>query len=158
MSPRNGNVMVAVVLVILMMAGSVGVFVLFQTIQNMNPDPHDVSRDYVFEGTVSGVDYTGKGTTTYAHETLNEHDYVLNYSIGPVSDKFLLAFTLEDKMQPKLYDHVGTGTIGEITVDIWTYDGDDKRYRLYTGGQCILYRVEITSDTMSITGNLVQEK
>ncbi len=158
MSPRNGNVMVAVVLVILMMAGSVGAFVLFQTMQNMNPDPHEASHDYVFEGTIEGIEYTGTGTTTYTPESLTEYDYVLKYSVGPVSGSFLLAFTLEDKMQPKLYDHVGTGTIGEITVDIWTYDGDDKRYRLYTGGQCILYRVEITSNTMSITGNLVQEK
>ncbi|MBR4202958.1 MAG: hypothetical protein IKQ93_05230 [Candidatus Methanomethylophilaceae archaeon] len=158
MSPRNGNVMVAVVLVILMMAGSVGVFVLFQTIQNMNPDPHEASHDYVFEGTIEGIEYTGTGTTTYTPETLTEYDYVLKYSVGPVSGNFLLAFTLEDKMSPRLYNYIGTDTIGEVSVDVWTYDNDGKHYKLYTAGKCILYRVEIVSDTMSLVGNVVLDQ
>ncbi len=158
MSPRNGNVMVAIVLIILMMAGSAGMFILFQTLHNNNPDPHEQSHDYTFEGTIDGIAYTGAGTTNYVQETLAEYDYILKYSIGPVSDQFFLAFTLDDKMVPKLFKFVGTDTIGDVTVDVWTYDGDGKYYKMYTAGKSILYRIEITSETMSIVGNVILDQ
>jgi len=159
MSPRNGNTMIAIVLVVLMMAASVGMFVMFQALNSAHPDPHEESHDYIFEGTIDGVDYTGTGKTTYAPETLREYDYVMRYTIGPVSDKFLLAFTLEDKLNPDLYDYVGTGTVSGVNVEVWTYDDNSGRhYTLYTGGECILYRVEITSDSMSIVGDVMLDQ
>jgi len=83
----------------------------------------------------------------------------MRYTIGPVTDKFLLAFTLEDKLNPDLYDYVGTGTVSGVNVEVWTYDDNSGRhYTLYTGGECILYRVEITSDSMSIVGDVMLDQ
>jgi len=159
MNSRNGNLMVTVVLVILMMAGVAGMFLVMQALNSANPDPHEESHEYVFEGTIDGIACSGTGKSTYAPESLLEFYYVVDYTVSSVdktvTNRFMLAFDTDDELVPELYEYVGQQLIGDIETKVWTYSHNGVDYTFYTGGKCVLYLVEIESSELSLVGKIV---
>ncbi|MBP5685997.1 MAG: hypothetical protein J6W72_06220 [Candidatus Methanomethylophilaceae archaeon] len=164
MSLRNGNATVAIMLVVLMMAASIGMFFMMQILSTAHPDPHEDSHDYIFEGTLDGVACSGTGTSTYTPETTREYDYLVEYTIHTadrsVSDSFFLFFDSDEKLIPKFFEYVGTETIGDVTTDVYTYEDTKKQidYKLYTSGPCILYRVIIDAADYHVIGNVILDQ
>lgn len=159
MYSRNGNTAIAIVFVILLMAGSVGMFFMMQVLANNNPDPHDTVYNYTFEGTIDGENYTGTGIRERFVESSTEYDYTLTYTVSSsaktITDKCYIFYGKDDKPISDLYTFVRNDKIGEIEVEVWTYDKGGILYTYYTGGQSMLYRVIITSDSMTLTGDII---
>ena len=160
----QGNTAAAVMLVVLLMAASVGMFFMMQALSSANPDPHEESHDYSFEGTLDGIACNGTGKSTFAPETMREYDYIVEYTISngvrSVSDKFYLFFDMEEKLIPKFFEYIGAEIIGDVTADVYTYEDSNKgiNYKLYTAGPCILYRVIIDAQDYLIVGNVVLDQ
>jgi len=159
MYSRNGNTAIAIVLVILLMAGSVGIFFMMQVLMNNNPDPHDTIYDYKFEGTIDGIEYTGTGVRERFIESSTEYDYTLTYTVSSstktITDKCYIFYGSDDKPVPELYTFIRNDKIGDIDVEVWTYENKGILYTYYTGGQSMLYRVIITSDNTTLTGDII---
>ena len=161
MYSRNGNTAIAIVLVILLMAGSVGAFFMMQMLMNNNPDPHDTVYNYTFEGTIDGEDYTGTGIRERFVESSTEYDYTLTYTVSSsaktITDECYIFYGKDDKPVSKVFTYVGTDKIDDIEVEIWTYEKKETGtlYTYYTGGQSMLYRVIITSDNTTLTGDII---
>ena len=157
----QGNTAAAVMLVVLLMAASVGMFFMMQVLSSANPDPHEESHDYSFEGTLDDIACDGTGKSTFAPETMKEYDYIVKYTIsnGERSEngEFFLFFDTENKLIPKFYEHIGTEVIGDVTTDVYSYHDTNKNisYKLYTAGPCILYRVIIDAQDYHIVGNVI---
>ena len=160
----QGNTAAAVMLVVLLMAASVGMFFMMQVLSSANPDPHEDSHDYIFEGTLDGNACSGTGRSTYAPETSTEYDYLVKYTISSATDSvsgsFPLFFDANDKLIPRFFKYVGTETIGEVTTDVYTYTDENKGidYKFYTAGPCILYRVIIDAADYHVVGNVILDQ
>ena len=162
MSPRNGNTLIAVVLVVLLMAGSVGMFFMIQVLSSANPDPHEASYDYYFEGTLNGIPCTGTGTSTYTPESPSKgYQYTIEYNL--VSEEtttdtmsFFLLFGLDDKLVPEIYgEPIGKEIVGGFETDVYEFSSQDIHYTFYTGGTSILYQVIIDAPDYSVTGYIL---
>ena len=159
MSPRNGTTMVAIVMIILLMAGTVGMFILMQALSSSHPDPHDVSHEYEFIGTLDGKECSGTGKSTYTQESIYEPIYIVDYTVSSsddtLTDKFTLIFGKDDKLIPDIFTFIGKDLIGDVEVDVWTYSHDGVNYKYYTGGVCVLYLVEIESSRLYLKGSAI---
>ena len=159
MSSRDGNLAFAVIMVILLMAGSIGMFVLMQALSSANPDPHEVSHDYSFEGTMGGIACSGTGKSTYYNESPMNPIYVVDYSVSTaektITEKFTLLFGEDDRLLPEFYTYIGKQTIGDVETDVWKYSDKGVDYKFYIGGVCVLYLVELKSSELSLIGKIV---
>ena len=161
----QGNTAAAVMLVVLLMAASVGMFFMMQVLSSANPDPHEESHDYLFEGTLDGIACNGTGKSTFASEPTRGYDYIVEYTISNdertfPDGKFYLFFDSDEKLIPKLFKYIGIEVIGDVTTDVYTYEDSNKgiNYKLYTAGPCILYRVIIDAQDYHIVGNVVLDQ
>ena len=160
MIARNGNTLIAIVLVLLLIAGSLGMFFMIQILSSANPDPHEQSYDYYYEGTLDGIACTGTGTSTYTPESTKGYQYTIKYTLK--SDErtleagFPLLFNKDDKLVPDVYgEPIGKEMIGGFETDVYEFTNNGINYTFYTGGTSILYRVIIDAPDYSVTGDIL---
>ena len=160
MIARNGNTLIAIVLVLLLMAGSVGMFFMIQILSSANPDPHEQSHDYYYEGTLDEIACTGTGTSTYTPESSKGYQYTIKYTLK--SDErtfeagFPLLFDQNDKLIPDIYgEPIGKEMIGGFETDVYEFTNNGIHYRFNTGGTSILYQVIIEAPDYSVTGYII---
>ena len=157
---NSGSKMMAIVLVILLMGGSIALFFMMTVLQEMNPDIHDQSHEYTVIGTLEDEDCTGTGTSKYTPETSTAYVYEvdLTFSSKNHSDsiKFPLIFNLDEKMEPSLFTYINDEVIDGKTVSVYTHSENGTNYRYYIGEHCTMIRVTVVSETYNITANIVE--
>ena len=107
----NESKWVAAIFVILLMVGSLIMFAINVAIIDNTDNPHRVTHEYTFDGTLYGEPCTGEGTTVYTPEGPYDHLYTLNAGISSSerkeSVKIGLLFELDDVPSSFLYEYIG---------------------------------------------------
>jgi len=151
---------VVIILVLFMMLGSVGVFILMQAMSNIFPDDHKVDRNYIFEGTVDGVECTGYGMSVYKAESEVEHVYFISYSLASSSvkydDSFGIVFDRNDKPVEKICTFIKDDKIGDVDVAVWRMTDHGMTYDLYVGQICKIYRIDVSGRNVTAVGTVVE--
>ena len=157
---NSGSKMMAIVLVILLMGGSIALFFMMTVLQEMNPDIHDQTHEYTVIGILEDEDCTGTGTSKYTPETSTAYVYEVDLTFSSKnyseSIKFPLIFNLDDKMEPSMFNYIGEETIGDKIVSVYTHNENSKHYTYYIGEHCTMMRVTVVSETYNITADIVE--
>ncbi len=142
----------------LLIIGSVTVFIVNETWRNSNPDTYDVSYDYSFEGTMYGEDCTGEGKTSLVPESGSYHLYEMRGHVhsNTLTDEIKLGvmFDSDDSPSSDVYTFISQSTAMGETVDIWTYEESGTTYTLYVGDSCRIIQIEIVSEDHDIVGHI----
>jgi len=158
MSGLYGGKGAAVVLVLLLMAGSVGIFLIGQVLNSVNPDPYNFSEDYTFTGTLDDRICTGTGSTRFCPENDNYHLYQFDITVSSVSRtenmSIALIFDKDDTMVSNIYKHIGKDLVDGVQVDVYDYGNNGIDYRLYVGEKCRLIKIDITAEDRDIVGTI----
>ena len=148
----------AVLLAVLLMAGTIGLFIIMTQLGNLFPDEREQPHDYYFEGTLGEAECIGEGSSKFIPESEIQHVYIFSYDLqsaaGSYNGQFTLIFDENDRPVDSIYRYVGTEEIGGIQMEKWTYDYGGVHYLLYIGKKCLVYQMEITSGNFRATGYL----
>jgi len=157
-SESTGSKAIVLMFCVLLIMGSVSVFLVFEAMNAKNPDPYMTVREYVFEGEMYGEACTGDGTISNKPENNNYHLYSLDYTLR-TSDReetyqFGILFGLDDRPDQSLYEYVGTITIEDKELSVWKGDKSGMVYTMYIGDRCAVEKLLIESDNHYAEGHL----
>ncbi len=160
MDYRSNRLMI-IAFVGLLIMGTITIFIMMQAVGNLNPDPHIHNDDYVFEGTLNGYECTGKGVSEYSNETSAEYLYSVTYILESLKEKesfqFGIFFKLDESMDPRYYQDMGTEELDGETVHVWKRAESDTTYTFWVGQYCTVMKMHIQSDRVDVIGNIVKK-
>ncbi len=152
------SVVITIVLVVMLIIGSVALFLMLQVFNTLNPDEHELPHDYSFSGTLYGEECTGSGHSEYMDESSNEYDYLVKFSLSSADKSyksdFMMFFDREDRMLEKYYTYQGKEILDGVETDVWSRDEGGTSYTFYIGLKCKMYKVCIESDILDVIGIL----
>lgn len=146
-----------VLLVVIMVAGTLSMFA-FSCLLADDEDPREESHSYYVYGTLDGEECTGTGTSEYARENTNYHNYNYVLELETASGEsetvsFGMIFTSDDEPN-YLYTYVGDAEYGGETVGVWYIEDMGVGYTFYVSEYCAVVYAEIESDGMSLVMEL----
>ena len=151
----------ALIFVVLIMAGSLGMFALMQIIEFNNPDPNVHTDKYQFSGSLYGEPCSGMGTSDYKEESSREYVYYLEYTVESASHRENLStgmiFDLHGDMVSDLYEYKGDDTIDGKAVKVWYQENKGVDYTYYVAEHCTVLKMLIQCSDYNLTGIIVQE-
>jgi len=154
-----GGKPIVIALVMLIVVGSVMMFVVMEAWNTINPNPYEVPRTYTFEGEMNGEPCTGEGVMTFKNESEVWHVYSLDYTLSTatVSEKhhFGVLFNASDIPDPDLYEYLGTKTVEGMELGLWKGEDSGIGYVMYVGDKCSIIQLDIVSEGLNIIGHRV---
>ena len=150
---------VMIVLVLFLMLGSVGMFLVFSMMSNLFPDDHKVDREYTFEGMLESHECTGFGMSMYKAESEVEHVYFVEYTLessyGTFKGDFGVVFDRNDR-PIDIYTFIRDDKIGDVDVQVWKLTDGDFTYFLYIGKVCKIYQMDVLGPNVEAVGTVVE--
>ena len=149
---------VVVGFVVLLMIGSVMMFVVGTGLLGNIEDPHKDSHSYSFTGTLDGAACTGDGRTDYTPESTRGYLYTMNLNVRSSEDerslKIGLLFDSDDQPTSSLYQYIGETEIDGQVVKEWRHVEKEMEYTMYTAECCKVVRILISADGMEVVGDM----
>ena len=148
----------ALLMCVVLIAGSMVMFALYQGMSSMHPDPHEGIQNLTVTGTLMGEECSGECTIEYVPETGMYRLYQGKSTITSVSCskdiEFGIVFGSDDLPVKSSYKCIGKELIGDIEATVWTHSEDRTDYTFYIGDLCRMLRMVVINEDFSITGDL----
>ena len=148
----------AILMCVVLIAGSLVMFAMYQGMAMSHPDPHEDSQSLTVSGTLMGGECTGDCTIEFVPEGGNYRLYQAKSTItsdsGSKDIRFAIMFEKDDLPVRSMYTKIGTEKIGDVETSIWTHSEKDTDYTFYIGDLCRVLRLVVENDDYAITGNL----
>lgn len=158
---ENGSGKVAmVVLVLIMMVGSIAIYVLYTELNELNPDERKEPHEYSFSGTLGSDPCVGSGRTDFVQESEGNLLFQLSYKVssatGSSGELYLgIGFDSDGVPLKDLFRYIGTDEMDGITVTIWTQDFKGVHYTIYVGEPFTVRLIEAVTESMAVEGKIV---
>ncbi|MBO7351971.1 MAG: hypothetical protein J6U12_03535 [Candidatus Methanomethylophilaceae archaeon] len=148
----------ALMMCVVLIAGSLVMFALYQGMSSTHPDPHEEVQTLAVTGTMMGEECYGDCTIEYVPETGEYRVYQGKSTITSASCskdiEFGIVFGSDDLPLKTSYKCIGTERIGDIETTVWTHSENKTDYTFYIGDLCRTLRMVVTNEDFSITGDL----
>lgn len=151
----SSNKLIIVVLAVLLMAGSIGLYMMSLMLSDMNPDVRELPHEYDAVGTLDNTICFGEGSTTFIPESEVQHVYSVKYTVSnssvSYSDSFTIIFDADNRPVENVYSYIGKDKVFDVDVTVWSYDYKGSHIEFYVGEKCLIYLFDIVSDKVDIT-------
>ena len=158
MNESLGTKGTAILFCMLLLMGSITMFILYEGWMAMNPDPRDESHGYTFNGTLDDEECSGTGRIDYTPEAGKYRLYALNISVhSQTSSKDIrvgLMFDSNNDLDSDIYTLEGTTEKDGVDLKIWSYSEKGIDYRFYVGELCLVHSITLTNDNLELNGSL----
>ena len=148
----------AVLMCVVLIAGSLVMFALYQGMSAMHPDPHEEDQMLSVSGTLMGEECTGDCVIEFVPEAGDYRLYYAKATLTSVSEskdiRFGIMFGKDDRPVSNMYGYKGTEQIGDVLTSVWTHSENDTDYTIYIGDLCRVLRFVVENDEYVITGDL----
>ncbi len=148
----------AILMCVVLIAGSMVMFALYYGMSTTHPDPHEEDQMLSVTGTLHGEECTGDCAIEFVPEGGDYRLYQAKTTLisagGSKDIRFGIMFGKDDRPASKMYEYKGTEQIGDVLTSVWTHSENDTDYTIYTGDLCRVLRFVAENDEYVITGNL----
>ncbi len=148
----------ALLMCVVLIAGSLVMFALYQGMSISHPDPHQEDQNLSVTGKLLGEECTGECIIEFVPEGGDYRLYQTKFTITSENNskdiRFGIMFGKDDKPAKSMYEYKGTELIGDVETSVWTHSENGVDYTFYIGDLCRILRFVVENTDYSITGNL----
>ena len=160
MDQSLGSKGTAFALCLVMIVGSLMMFMMFEGWNALNPDPRSESHFYQFDGTLYDENCTGTGVIEFVPEGGEYRLYEMNVNIESSDQskqlQFGILFEKDDLPLRISHEYIGIETIDGVETTAWSYSESGMTYTIYVGEFCEILRIDLYSDNFEFRGILSQ--
>ena len=146
----------AALMCVVLIAGSLVMFALYQGMSNSHPDPHAEAQILTVTGTLMGEECSGVCTIEYVPEAGEYRLYQATSTITSGTHtrdvRFGIIFGDDDLPVKSSYECIGKEVIGNVETTVWTHSENGTDYTFYIGDLCRVLRLVVSNGDYTIMG------